>query len=144
MTKICTKCKIDKALSEFSRNRKSRDGLNSQCRKCKAIYKHEYIYSNRDRAKRHNMDLEILKDRLGQGCMICGSYEKLVVDHDHNCCKNEPGDKSFSCGKCVRGILCDKCNRGLGYMRDDLDILLKAVEYLKRPPLKPEWGIEKI
>ena len=56
-------------------------------------------------------------------CMICGEPEssgmRLSVDHDH--ITNE-----------IRELLCRKCNTGLGQFRDRLDLLLKAVEYLKR------------
>lgn len=34
----------------------------------------------------------------------------LQVDHDHNCC---PGR---SCGKCIRGLLCKRHNRIVGYL----------------------------
>jgi len=33
--KVCTKCKIEKDLSEFKRDRFSKDGLNFQCKECK-------------------------------------------------------------------------------------------------------------
>jgi hypothetical protein len=50
----------------------------------------------------------------------------LAVDHNHGCC---PGEKS--CGKCVRGLLCDNCNQAIGKFRDDPELLLKAAEYLR-------------
>lgn len=55
-------------------------------------------------------------------CLICG-YEfgqkkgDIHVDHCH-----DSGD--------VRGLLCDKCNRGLGYFRDSPEILINAANYL--------------
>lgn len=58
-------------------------------------------------------------------CSICSTkdpgrgHKHLHVDHCHT-----TGE--------VRGLLCDKCNRGLGYFDDDIISLLNAVEYLKR------------
>lgn len=57
-------------------------------------------------------------------CQLCGKVREedkgLVVDHDHNCCH---GNKS--CGKCVRGFICQGCNQMLGKM--DLPGMLEKV-----------------
>jgi hypothetical protein len=58
--------------------------------------------------------IELLKT---ESCTICGSKEKLVVDHCHK--------ENF-----VRGMLCNHCNRGLGHFRDDPDLLEFARIYL--------------
>ena len=69
--------------------------------------------------------------RQGGGCAICGGKNAtgraLAVDHNHSCC---PGEKT--CGKCVRGLLCDNCNHGLGKFKDRVDLLDKAIAYLAR------------
>lgn len=69
-------------------------------------------------------------------CALCGEMETaargeqvwdLAVDHDHECCP----EKSTSCGKCVRGLVCSRCNIGLGMFGDDVEVMLSAVEYLE-------------
>ena len=67
----------------------------------------------------------------GNACAICRTAESGTrdwhVDHDHACC---PGRKT--CGQCVRGILCSRCNAGLGYFRDNTRNMERAIEYLTR------------
>lgn len=76
---------------------------------------------------------EILESQDGR-CGICARTEPTGsgawhVDHDHICC---PGKKS--CGGCVRGLLCNRCNAGLGMFGDDVDTLMSGVAYLVK------WG----
>jgi len=40
-TKFCTKCKIKKELSEFGKNKSTKDGLTHWCRKCVNKYREE-------------------------------------------------------------------------------------------------------
>jgi hypothetical protein len=54
-------------------------------------------------------------------CAICGGEElnkMLSVDHNH--ITNN-----------VRGLLCTKCNLGLGCFKDDISTLESAIKYLK-------------
>jgi len=44
-TKICTKCKVEKATIMFNKNGKN--GLNSQCKVCLSKYKKEYRKINK-------------------------------------------------------------------------------------------------
>ena len=48
-------------------------------------------------------------------CEFVPGERHLHADHDHGCC---PGNKS--CGKCLRGLLCSKCNIRLGYLEQFL------------------------
>lgn len=69
----------------------------------------------------------------GGRCFGCrratGASKALAVDHDHACC---PGPTS--CGKCVRGLLCDYCNRTLGHYRDDPAAFDRMAGYLREWP----------
>jgi len=67
-------------------------------------------------------------DLCGHRCEICQEViDILCVDHDHKCC---PSKKS--CGKCLRGLLCKKCNAALGLYKDNLQIVRNAVTYLEK------------
>lgn len=65
-------------------------------------------------------------------CKICKNPQRtksrtyLSVDHDHKCC---PGP--ISCGKCIRGLLCDSCNQAIGLLLEDPEIIVQALEYIK-------------
>jgi hypothetical protein len=70
----------------------------------------------------------------GGACGGCGvipgpSARRLAVDHDHSCC---PG--KTSCGRCVRGLLCYRCNDTLARYRDDGDKLVALARYLREWP----------
>lgn len=83
--------------------------------------------------KCHGLSLERydqMSSEQNDVCKICRQKNRkgrhLVIDHDHKCC---PG--RYSCGNCVRGLLCDFCNVGLAMYRDDSELLKSAVLYLK-------------
>jgi len=76
--------------------------------------------------KKFGITLEQYNDllqKVGGKCPICNNIDKvrLSVDHDHKTGR-------------VRGLLCSRCNRALGYVNDDVDRLTKLIEYLKNPP----------
>jgi hypothetical protein len=50
-----------------------------------------------------------------------------AIDHDHDCC---PGE--HSCGRCIRGILCVRCNQTLAH--DQTDKLAGLIDYLTAAP----------
>lgn len=64
--------------------------------------------------KRYNLTLEgyaVLLAAQGGVCAICKTSEpggkgNFRIDHDHACCP----ERMRSCGKCIRGLLCNYCN----------------------------------
>ena len=69
--------------------------------------------------ERYN-DLKLVQN---DSCAICGTHQdnlkrSLNVDHDH------------SSGK-PRGLLCDACNRAIGYLKESEEIIINALNYLK-------------
>lgn len=156
-TKQCTKCKKILPVSEFHSHAKTKSGLQSWCKGCSRDYnranrkplteqqKKEAVERQRKRYRanpeahknwniknkygitREQYD-EILSGQDGR-CPICKTDDPggkgWCVDHDHSCCAG-----GSSCGKCVRGILCNRCNMGLGYFQDSVDVLSSAIRYL--------------
>jgi Recombination endonuclease VII len=143
--KFCPACKIDKPLAQYSirlsgeragqavaycktcqgekqKNRKSRDP---------SIYRRVEWPSKLKSLYGITVDeyYKMLAEQDG-GCAICATKvasirkrkfvtsEMFFVDHSH------------ATGK-VRGLLCSRCNRGLGYFEDSPERMQTAVEYLR-------------
>lgn len=75
---------------------------------------------NRNRRGEHGLTYEEAWEYKNQTgcCEICGDTEKLAVDHSH-----VTGE--------VRGVLCLRCNVGLGQFRDNTAFLKLAITYLE-------------
>lgn len=143
--KHCGGCDKEQLPSEFHKNRAHKDGLASQCKTCCdgrvrserfRERKREYRVENLSRIKLYDksyrlkvvygIDLKtyakMLKDQ-GEKCLICEvprseCVKDFHVDHDHKSGK-------------VRGLLCFKCNAGIGNLCDDVKIIERAIRYLR-------------
>jgi hypothetical protein len=99
----------------------------------RAEYQRNIATRYRANLKKHGLTSEqydALLAAQGGGCAICKGTTpygrgRFHIDHDHACC---PGQRS--CGKCVRGLLCGRCNPGLGAFQDSPDLLVAAAAYL--------------
>lgn len=67
-------------------------------------------------------DYEALLEKQGNKCTICSKIfsdgVRAVVDHHHGSGR-------------VRGILCDNCNKAIGLLGDDADIIEEAARYVR-------------
>lgn len=100
------------------------DGLNPSCHRCRKSSKllsKFGITVDEYESMLHN------QNGVCRICLKAPGDRVLAVDHDHSCCPQS----GRSCGRCVRGLLCESCNMGLGQFRDDPQLLMRAVAYLK-------------
>lgn len=130
--KTCSKCQESKPLTEFYARTVSVDGFQNSCKVCQKHHSKTYAQQNPDQVRKWKLKAyyqlepgdyeQMLKAQNGR-CAICqtstpgGRFNRFNVDHNH------------ATGK-VRGLLCGNCNRGLGYLKDNESILLKAALYL--------------
>jgi len=119
--KQCGKCKEIKNLNEFHNDKYTVTNKSSSCKLCT---NNKYtIEENRSFAykSRYGITLEdynIMYLSQEGKCDICKeSFNKLVVDHCH-------------INGNVRGLLCNSCNSGLGFFKDNISSLLEASKYL--------------
>ena len=70
-------------------------------------------------------DYRQMLERQDGKCAICGStttrnvqHKSLAIDHNHETNK-------------IRGLLCHHCNAGIGHLGDSIELLQKAIDYLK-------------
>jgi hypothetical protein len=131
LKKTCTKCGIHKSHSEFYKTSQSKDGLVWRCKSChNAAVRSRYSPEKRkERGLKYlyGVSLEWYDSKLKEqdfGCAICGikipggNGKHFYVDHNH------------STGQ-VRDLLCHNCNFVIGYAKEDIDILLAVIEYLR-------------
>lgn len=165
--KRCKKCGEAKPYSEFDRAAGMRDGFRSDCKSCNLADKKQRYRANPQpfiertkRWQRENRERHLAKqreyrsknpgrDRPGHlrrkfgitqadyermlheqldGCAICGESRRdsasFHVDHDHG-------------NDAVRGLLCFRCNAGIGQFRELPARLRRAAEYLDTA--RGEW-----
>lgn len=143
MTKVCTSCHEEKPLDAFSkRTQQGKVYLRSSCKACLAeksrVWRRTSEAKQRSRLgcltrkgiSQEQYDAQLLAQ--GGRCAICRSdnpgkgYENWQIDHDHSCCTG--------CDKCLRGLLCANCNKGLGFFLDEPERLSAAIYYLGADP----------
>ena len=136
-TRLCTNCDTEKDISSFQlAKKKRRDGTPYECRlwscnQCEWQKKKVRGKGSKDYELRRNFDIGIedynaMFNEQNGVCYICerhphevGDGRALAVDHCHHT-------------GTIRGLLCGDCNRGVGLMQDDINLLRRAVKYLER------------
>jgi len=137
-TKICTKCNVEKELTEENFESQAQGQFNNECRTCRSQYfkdwraKKDPEYLRRKAMRElYNTTVEWYEKKLrdqGGHCALCAATQfthrkRMGVDHDHSCCPKR------GCGACNRGILCATCNYRIG----QLEAVLREAQVLPQP-----------
>lgn len=117
LEKCCRSCGCTKLLNQFYVMKTSLDGKDSYCKSCRCRYASRW-HKKRRYGVSPEQESEMLESQ-DDVCAICGCDPPLCIDHCHDTNK-------------FRGLLCRKCNAGLGFLGDNLEGLLKAITYLER------------
>ena len=89
-TKLCKKCKIEKPLAKFNKNKTNKDGFQVYCKECQYIYNKEYKKKNKEKIKKYNKikDKErYLKNKdkiLKQHKIYNNSHKEEKSKHHHD------------------------------------------------------------
>ncbi len=140
--KQCSCCKKILSLDSFFPNKAQAGGYQSYCKDCnRETAKDWYRNSNKEKTKiasrrtmlksKYGISIEeyqeILEKQNGV-CAICGLAETVISN-------KKGGVDSLRVDHChktgtVRGLLCSKCNFGIGNFNDSMYLLTSATNYL--------------
>lgn len=96
------------------------------------------------RLKRYGLTPERFQAMLeaqDYACTMChepfGEDQRIAIDHDHACCP----DNKRSCGRCVRALLCLRCNFIVGYVEQYSELVRDYLQSLPQMPSmkSPGW-----
>ena len=156
-TKRCSKCGVEKPLSEFHRDKTHKDGYHNQCKECKKKYRaanrerlnaraKEFYAANREQQKvyskkRYAVNRERYREyRLKRNYGLSIEDYNALFEAQAGCCaicgchqselkKKLAVDHDHVTGE-VRGLLCVACNAAIGLLCDDPELLEKGKVYL--------------
>lgn len=137
MRKTCTRCKEEKHLDSFHKRSLSKDGRRTVCKSCRAIEASETWKREKNNGLAERNADYTLRYKYN---ITLQDYNKMLEDQGSVCAickKEETNGKRFAVDHChltnvVRGLLCSNCNRGIGHLQDDVQILSSAIEYLNK------------
>ena len=106
------------------------------CKSCwvnRSVDGKNLTYRRHQMKKKYSLTLEKYDEILklqNNSCAICKTHssefkDSLYVDHDRSCCPSK-----ITCGNCIRGLLCKKCNFALGLLNDNEAIMQEALNYI--------------
>ncbi|WBB94107.1 endonuclease domain-containing protein [Verrucosispora sp. WMMC514] len=151
-TDTCRTCGEVKPLDMFMKDRSRPTGRRHKCKACAAKYYRSWQNQNPERAaqlrreavrrysqrvgwrkRRYGLNDEDFEAHLmaqGDACAICQRpFKQICTDH-------------IKGTKFVRGLLCHDCNRAIGLLRDDSEVIERAAAYVRERV--PGWQLPEV
>jgi hypothetical protein len=143
----CRKCKEDKSIGMFVKDKRNTSGYSSICKLCSAKFGKIYRTKNIDKIKekkdnyyRSEKGQEVARrGNLKKFGLDFNGYDALLKQQDYKCAvcgiearklnKNLCIDHNHTTGS-VRGLLCPNCNMALGLLKDNKDNINNLLNYL--------------
>lgn len=147
-TKVCCECGVEKPFDEFYKDSRTKDGFTYRCGVCDRRRSKAWNAANREKKRAAtrlwnaaNPDKRAYRNRKHK-YGHCINFEETMKRYDKvtNCeCCGIVFTNTGNQIKCIdhsddliRGIICNKCNRGLGFLGDNLEGVKNAANYLER------------
>jgi hypothetical protein len=151
--KRCGRCAAVKPATEFYRQSRNGDGLQSKCKACDKVYRagryqrfkasdHEKVRQWKLRNPERNRLYKVKAHLKAKYDMTLEDYERMFLRQAGVCAICErPGRRRGGAGPLevdhdhrtgdVRGLLCGSCNVAIGLLRDAHGVVDRAARYLK-------------
>jgi hypothetical protein len=161
VSQTCVSCKCEKPISDFPKAKQNKSGYRGQCKTCCKAWMAGYYERNREKAAvagresyKRNRERKLytsrrwseqnpdrVKDNLLKYSFGIGldDYQRMLSEQDGKCaiCRTDSNrgrafavDHDHATGE-IRGLLCSDCNTGIGLLKDEPELLAKAIQYLQ-------------
>lgn len=157
---VCSRCRQDKPLSEFYKDRAAKSGYRARCKPCRVLDQKEWRARNIETARVREREYRRINPPIYNSEYRKQAYLKNgrnwalmsqfgITEDEYDELFKAQGDGCAICGRPDnthkdrrmpvdhdhntgrrRGILCGNCNAGVGMFDDDPDRLLSAAAYL--------------
>ncbi len=130
MKKVCSRCRKEKELSEFTKKSSNKSGYNASCRECTRLFSKKHYKDNKEyylkKARKRNEEftpvlMRLVLDHFKENpCIDCGESDWRLLEFDHI------GDKKHNISEMIRAgyspetlkkeidkceVRCVKCHR---------------------------------
>lgn len=150
--KLCLKCNLMRPEELFGVDRSRHDNRAPYCRTCRNSFESKRRkegarkYKKKKRPSKETVRNYMRKCRYG---VTEEMFEAMMREQGGVCCICQmPSESVLHVDHChktgiVRGLLCGLCNRGIGALRDDPELVQRAADYLRKPCHKEITNKEK-